>query len=386
MKKILGVNKNIFYLSLVSLFNDFSSEMIYSIMPAFLVKSLKAPFWFVGFLEGFSEAFNNILKIFSGRLSDFYNRRKIFAVLGYAISNLTRFFLIFVNNFWQVFVLRIFDRFGKGLRDAPRDALIYLSSNKEELNKSYNFHRAFDSIGSILGPFFGFLILNYFLNSNYRFLFLIAAFLGFFTLVTFFWVEDKKDSGLNNKKFVFDLKIFPSSIKVYLLAFFIFSLGYFPLSLVLLRIQTIDSSLKTLPLFYFLFNFFFVIFAFPLGKLGDQYGEKIMLKIGFLISILSFLLFSINNNFLIFPAIILLSLSLALIDGMKMVYIGKNVASEFLGTSQGTLNAIYGFGQLFGGAFGGFIWSKFGFNYVFLIGAILIFISYLILDFSFKKF
>jgi MFS family permease len=162
MKKILGVNKNVFYLSLVSLFNDFSNEMIYSVMPAFLVKSLNAPFWFVGFLEGFGEAFNNILKIFSGRLSDFYNRRKIFAILGYTISNLTRFFLYFVNNFWQVFVLRIFDRFGKGFRDAPRDALIYLSSDKEELNKSYNFHRAFDTLGAILGPLFGFLLLNSF--------------------------------------------------------------------------------------------------------------------------------------------------------------------------------------------------------------------------------
>ena len=142
------------------------------------------------------------------------------------------------------------------------------------------------------------------MNLNYKLLFLIAAFLGFFTLITFFWVEDKRDPNSKNKKFVFDFKIFSPSIKIYLLALFIFSLGYFPLSLVLLRIQTIDSSLKTLPLFYFLFNFFFVIFAFPLGKLGDKYGEKIMLKIGFLISIFSSILFSINNNFLIFPAII----------------------------------------------------------------------------------
>ena len=110
-----------------------------------------------------------------------------------------------------------------------------------------------------------------------------------------------------------------------------------------------------------------------------------MLKIGFLISILSFILFSIDNNFLIFPAIILLSLSLALIDGMKMVYIGKNVASEFLGTAQGTLNALYGFGQLFSGILGGLIWSKFGFGCVFLLGSILILFSFLILDFSFGR-
>jgi MFS family permease len=385
MKKILGVNKNVFYLSLVSLFNDFSNEMIYSVMPAFLVKSLNAPFWFIGFLEGFSEAFNNILKIFSGRLSDFYNRRKIFAVLGYTISNLTRFFLSFVNSFWQVFALRIFDRFGKGLRDAPRDALIYLSSDKEELNKSYNFHRAFDTLGAILGPLFGFLLLNYFLNLNYKLLFLIAAFLGFFSLITFFWVEDKKDSSSGNNKLTFNFKIFSSSIRIYLLANFIFTLGYFPLSLVLLRIQTIDPSLKTLPIFYFLFNIFFVIFAFPVGKLGDKYGEKIMLKIGFLTACFSYLLFSINNNFLIFPAIILLSLSLALIDGIKMVYIGKNVPSEFLGTAHGTLNALHGLGHLFGGLWGGLIWSKFGFNFAFLLGAILITFSYIILGLSFKK-
>ena len=384
MKKILGVNNNVFYLSLVSLFNDFSSEMIYSVMPAFLVKSLNATFWFVGFLEGFSEAFNNILKIYSGRISDFYNRRKIFAVLGYALSNLARFFLYFVNSFWQVFILRIFDRVGKGLYDAPRDALIYLSSDKEELNKSYNFHRAFDTIGAILGPIFGFLLLNYFLNLNYKLLFLIAAFLGVFTLITFLWVEDKKDPYSKNKKFVFDFKIFTSSIKIYLLAFFIFSLGYFPLSLVLLRIQTFDPSLKTLPLFYFLFNFFFVIFAFPLGRLEDKYREKIMLKMGFLISCVAFILFSMNNNFLIFPASILLSLSLALIDGIKMVYIGENVSSEFLGTAQGTLNAFYGFGQLLGGTLGGWLWSKFNFSFAFLLGSGLIFLSFVILNFSFK--
>jgi predicted MFS family arabinose efflux permease len=109
-----------------------------------------------------------------------------------------------------------------------------------------------------------------------------------------------------------------------------------------------------------------------------------MLKIGFLISILSFILFSINNNFLISPAIILLSLSLALIDGMKLTYIGKDVTSEFLGTAQGTLNAIYGLSQLFSGILAGLIWIKFGFTFALLIGSLLIFCSLFILTFSFR--
>ncbi|GIW66494.1 MAG: MFS transporter [Candidatus Parcubacteria bacterium] len=384
-KKILGVNKNVFYLSLVSLFNDFSNEMVYSVMPAFLTRVLGAPIWFVGFLEGFAEALNNILKIFSGRLADYLNQRKVLAVLGYSISSLTRFFLYLVNNFWQVLGLRIFDRVGKRLRDAPRDALIYLSSEKEELNKSYNFHRAFDTIGAILGPLVGFILLNYFLHLNYKLLFLIASLLGFLAILTFIFVEDKKDNYSKNKKFVFNFKIFQSNLKIYLFSFFLFSLGYFPLSLILLRIQTIDPSLKILPLFYFIFNLFFVIFAFPIGKFADRYGEKLMLTLGFIFALISFLIFSIPNNFLIFPAIILLSLSLALIDGIKMVYLGKNISQEYLATAQGTLSSLYGFGQLFGGLIGGLIWTKFNFSYAFLYGSFLIFLSLIILNFALKK-
>ena len=383
-KKILGVNKNVFYLSLVSLLNDFSSEMVYSIMPAFLVTILGAPVWFVGFLEGLADALSNIFKIVSGRLADYFNKRKSLAVIGYLISTLTRFFLYLVNNFWQVLGLRILDRIGKGLRDAPRDALIYLSADREELNKSYNFHRAFDTIGAILGPLFGFILLNYFLRLNYRLLFLIASILGILTILTFIFVEDKRDGYPRSKKFVFNLKIFPYKLTLYFLSFFLFSLGYFPLSLILLRIQTIDSTLTTLPLFYFIFNFFFVIFAFPIGKMADKYGEKLMLRLGFIFAFLSFLIFSIQSNFLIIPAIILLSLSLALIDGIKMVYLGKNISQEYLATAQGTLNSLYGFGQLFGGLIGGLIWTKLNFTYAFLYGGFLILISLIFLNLAFR--
>lgn len=383
-EKILGVRKNVFYLSLVSLFNDFSSEMVYSVMPAFLIRILGAPLWFVGFLEGSADALTNILKIFSGRLADFYNRRKIFAVLGYGLSSLTRFILFFATFPFQVFGLRIADRLGKGLREGPRDALLYLSSDKEELNKSYNFHRAFDTIGAILGPLFGFLLLNYFLGLNYRNLFLIGALFGFLAILAFIFVKDKKEPDSKNKKFTFSLKIFSPKIKFYLLSFFIFSLGYFPISLTLLRIQTIDASLKLFPLFYFLFNAFFVIFAFPIGKLADKIQEEKILTFGFLITIASYFLFSLKSNLFIIPAIIFLSLSLASIDGVKNVYIGKNIRRENLATAQGTLNAFYGLGQLFSGLLGGFIWTKLGYHFAFLYGILMMIFGLVLLNFAFK--
>src|SRR3989344_5950585 len=111
--KILGLKKNVFFVGLVSLINDFSSEMVYSVMPAFLTVALGAPPVFVGFIEGFADALASFLKIYFGWLSDKIGKRKILSVIGYSISVSTRWFLAFVFGFWQVFALRAVDRIGK---------------------------------------------------------------------------------------------------------------------------------------------------------------------------------------------------------------------------------------------------------------------------------
>jgi len=132
-KKIFGVRKNIFFLGLVSFFNDFSAEIVQSVMPAFLTVTLGAPAFFVGFIEGAADALASTLKPISGWFSDKIGKRKGMAVLGYSISVGIRLFLTLAQNFWQVFGLRMGDRIGKGMRDAPRDALIAESVPHEEL-------------------------------------------------------------------------------------------------------------------------------------------------------------------------------------------------------------------------------------------------------------
>src|SRR3989338_2419892 len=161
-KKILGLKKNVFILGLTSLFNDFSSEMVLSVFPAFFTSVLKSGAASLGLVEGIADAASNFIKIYSGQLSDKVQKRKIFVIWGYSLSTLTRPFYILTSSVAGVLGLRLADRIGKGLRDAPRDALISLSTSKDETGKSFGYHRAMDTIGAILGPLVAFFILSRF--------------------------------------------------------------------------------------------------------------------------------------------------------------------------------------------------------------------------------
>src|SRR3989344_5198838 len=195
-KRIFGLRKNVFWLGLVSLFNDFSSEMMYSVMPGFLTTILHAPPVFVGFIEGFADALASVFKIYFGWFSDKIGKRKILAVSGYSISVSTRWFLALVGNFWQVFILRAIDRVGKGLRDSPRDALIFESVGRDEAGKSFGYHRAMDTIGGALGPLAAVFILPFILN-DYRLLFKISFAVGILSVLTFVFVKDVKKEKAN---------------------------------------------------------------------------------------------------------------------------------------------------------------------------------------------
>jgi len=160
--RIWGLPKNIFFLGLTSLFNDFSSEMVFSVFPAFFTTVLKAGARSLGLVDGIAEGLSNLFKIFSGNVSDRLQRRKALVVAGYVLSVLTRPFYVFVSAVGGALGLRVLDRVGKGLRDAPRDAIISLSTPKEELGRSFGYHRAMDTLGSILGPLVAYLILRFY--------------------------------------------------------------------------------------------------------------------------------------------------------------------------------------------------------------------------------
>jgi len=357
-ERIFKLPKNVFWLGIVSFFNDFSAEMVQSVMPVFLTTVLGAPIIAVGFIEGFADALASILKLFSGWFSDKINRRKLPAVLGYILSVGIRPFLTVVANFWQVFGLRLVDRVGKGFRDAPRDALISESTPKEELGKAFGYHRMMDTFGATIGPLSAFLILP-FLNNDYRSLFLIAFAIGIFSILSFFFVKEvKRPEGKALPKFNFSLFKENKRFTLFVAAIFIFGLGTLPIPLLLLRSPEIGLGVGTVPLFYFVYSLSFVLFSMPLGKLSDRIGQRKVIIFGFFAALVAYLGLAFSGGFIMLGLMFLvLGFYGAATDGIERALAAKLVDSQLLATGQGFLNAATGLSALLAGVVGGALWN-----------------------------
>ena len=163
--KILGLQRNILFSGVVSFFMDFSSEMVYPLVPLFLSSVLGVPKSVIGLIEGIAESTASLLKVFSGWLSDRLGHRKWLMAIGYGISTLSRPLIATAPNWGQVLASRFMDRFGKGIRNAPRDALIAESCEEQRFGRSFGFHRGMDTLGAVVGPAVAFGLLAFFKGS-----------------------------------------------------------------------------------------------------------------------------------------------------------------------------------------------------------------------------
>jgi len=384
--KILGLRPNVFWLGIVSLFNDFSGEMVYSVMPGFLTTVFGAPPILVGFLEGFADALASFLKIYFGWFSDKIRKRKFLSVIGYSLSTSTRWFLSLTGNFWQVFFLRAMDRVGKGLRDSPRDALISESVAPGELGKSFGYHRAMDTVGKVLGPLSAIIILPLILN-DYRLLFQIAFVLGIFSVLSFVFVRETHPKGevlkphddgikASDLRKIFSLKEYSREFKFYILSIFIFGLGEMPVALTLLKSKEAGLNGFSIPLMYFVTNLAFVLLAIPAGKLADKIGERKIVAGGFLAAIAAYANLAVfTNMFNIVFGFILLGLYFAMTDGVERALASKLVASTKQAAGQGFLNSAIGISTLLSSLIGGGIWTKYGSGPAFGYGIIMMVIG-----------
>lgn len=383
-KKILGLRRNVFWLGIVSLFNDFSGEMVYSVMPGFLSAVFGAPPILIGFLEGFADALASFLKIYFGWFSDKIKKRKILSVIGYSISTSTRWFLSLTGNFWQVFLLRAIDRGGKGLRDPPRDALISESVESSELGKSFGYHRAMDTTGKVLGPLAAIIILPLVLG-DYRLLFKIAFVFGILAVVAFFFVKEihpqvggekfnslkLKDDGVkaSDIKKIFSLSEYTREFKLFILSIFIFGLGEMPIALTLLKSKEIGLDGFSIPLMYLISNLAFVLFAIPAGRISDKIGERKILILGFLAAIIAYVNLAVFSNlYFVVLGFIFIGLYSAMTDGVERALASKLVVHEKLAAGQGFLNAAVGISSLLSSLIGGGIWTIFGSGPAFVYG------------------
>lgn len=379
MKKILGLPKNIFILGVVSFFNDLSSEMILSILPAFFTSVLKAGAASLGLVEGVAEAGANFIKIYAGGLSDKMQKRKPFIVSGYLISVITRPFYILASSVGGVVGLRLADRVGKGFREGPRDAIISLSAPKEELGKSFGYHRAMDTAGAIVGPLVAYLILRQY-PLGFNRVFITSFIAGIFAVGAVLFIADVAGNVKGKHLSLASLTQFPKEFKLYLLALFILSMGSLPVAVMLLKTQSVGMTLASIPLFYMLYNISYAGFSIHGGKWSDRIGQKKVIIVGYLMLIASYIVLAFDTSlaFLII-GFLLLGLFPALTDGIQRAYAATLTHEENRGGAYGLVNAVSGFGALIAGVGGGYTWQAFGSGAAFAVSTVIVAVGLVVL-------
>ncbi|MBP6858277.1 MAG: MFS transporter [Candidatus Pacebacteria bacterium] len=359
-RRIFGLNRNIFLLGLTSFFNDFSNQMILAAFPAFFTSVLKAGAASLGIVEGIADGASNIIKIYSGQLSDKLRRRRAFIFLGYGMSVLIRPFYMITGSIAGVLGLRIVDRIGKGVREAPRDVIISVSAQNGDVGRSFGYHRAMDTAGGVLGPLAAYLILSY-LPFGFNVIFLSAFIIGLIAVATIFFVKDVVIARDSNNVRIFSFKTFRSfspHFRWYLFAIFIFSVGSLPSALLLLQTTNIGLVIASIPLFYMIYNIAFVLFSYGAGKLSDTMGTARVLAFGYTILAIGYVVLMIAATPLALAlSFATLGLSSACTDAAQRAFVAKTTPDYERGTAYGMYNAVTGFGVMFSGIIGGFMWQ-----------------------------
>ncbi len=358
-------------MGLVSFFTDISTEMITSVLPLYIIKDLDLSRTILGAIEGSGEFVNYIFRIPSGYISDKIGKRKIVIIIGYGISTISKPFFIFATSFLDTIIVRISDRIGKGIRTAPRDALIADSIDQSISGKAFGIHRTLDQIGAIIGPLFAFLILELFQNIQYIFLLsIIPGIISLFILIYF--VKDKlytnSKKGLTNITFFSNLQILFIENKtfVYIIVILgIFSLGAFNYSFVLLKSSDLGVEQSFIPIIYTIINITHTIIGIPSGILSDRIGKERVLIIGFLLFIIStiFMYFSDKYNIIYIISIPLIyGLYVGISETIQRALISKYVSPQNRGTAFGFYGLIVGICLLIGNITFGFLWDNYDIN------------------------
>jgi MFS family permease len=384
-KRVLGLNKNIFTLGLTSFFNDFSNEMILAAFPAFFTSVLKSGAASLGLVEGIADGAANFLKIYSGNLSDRIKKYKIFILLGYGLATVVRPFYIFTNSVATVLGLRVIDRIGKGLREPPRDVIISASVPREEIGRSFGYHRAMDRAGGILGPLASYLILSRW-EGGFNIIFITAFALGLISVATIFFVTDivgaKTEDG-SKLLTMSTIKSLPKAFHYYLVAIFLLSIGSLPIAVLLLKTTSIGLVVASIPLFYMVYSISYSGFSYMSGKLSDEKGSTRILKFGYFALIASYIGIAFaDSSWLLVFSFVVLGIFSATTDAAQRAHTSKVVDLSKRGTAFGLLNAAIGFGAILSGIGGGYIWESYSPIVALLLASIVVFIGLFVLQIS----
>jgi len=366
------ITKTVWVLSLVSLFTDTASEMLYPVIPIYL-KSIGFTVVLIGVLEGIAEAIAGLSKGYFGKLSDVTGKRVPFVQFGYALSGISRpLMVIFINPLWVIFT-RALDKFGKGIRTGARDAILSDEATPETKGKIFGFHRSMDTFGAVLGPSLALLYL-YFYPENYKTLFFIAFIPGLFAVTASFFIKDNKPREIHVKtrigllSFLKYWKEAPSDYRKLTIGLLTFTL--FNSSDVFLLLKAKESGLSDTMVIavYIVYNLVYALFAFPLGILADKISLKKMYLFGLIIFTIVYFGMGLSHNpYIMITMFLLYGVYSAATEGVSKAWISNISEKKNTATAIGTYTAFQSVLTMIASSLAGVLWFQFGASVTFLV-------------------
>jgi MFS family permease len=364
----------IWLLGFVSMLMDISSEMIHSLLPVFLVTALGASAFSVGLIEGFAEATALIVKVFSGVLSDAWGRRKPLTVLGYGLGAASKPLFALATGAGFVFAARLIDRVGKGIRGAPRDALVAELAPAEARGAAFGLRQALDTVGAFVGPLLAVGLMLLWAN-DFRAVFWVAVIPGVLAvgLLVFGVREPARAAGrvATNPIRRANLRRLPRAYWWVVAIGAVFTLARFSEAFLVLRAQQGGLPLAWVPLVLIGMNVVYSLSAYPFGKLSDRVDHRALLALGLLVLIAADAALATSNNWTwVWLGVSLWGLHLGITQGLLATMVADTAPADLLGTAYGFFNLVSGVALLMASALAGWLWDFAGAAVTFIAGAV----------------
>jgi len=357
-----GLTANVVVLGVVSLFTDVSSEMILPILPFFLTQVLFASPLIVGLVEGSADSVVSFMKIFSGQFSDAAGKRKRFVGAGYGLSTAMKVLFPFAQNWPEFFAMRVVERTGKGVRDAPRDALLTESTPPETRGKAFGFHRSMDTAGAIAGPIITLVILGTIAASlpiaeSYRLVLLLAAIPAVVSVLVIFFVREPPRAPSAKRTLRMTFREIPRPLVAFIGIATIFSFADFSYVFLLLRAGLVYGTTQAI-LLYIVYNIVYAAHAFPAGILSDRFGRRPVVLIGYIAFVAMAALLALSSDLLVLVlGFVLYGLSYGMAEGTQRALVADFAPAETKATVLGAYHTSVGVVKLASGLVAGFLFT-----------------------------
>jgi MFS family permease len=366
---------SIWALGFVSLLMDISSEMIHSLLPVFMVTVLGTSVWAVGLIEGAAEATALIVKVFSGVLSDWWGKRKPLALLGYGLGAASKPLFALATTTGLVLVARLTDRVGKGIRGAPRDALVADLAPPGMRGAAFGLRQSLDTVGAFVGPLLAMGLMLLWAN-DFRAIFWVAVVPGFMAVALLLvGVKEPEQAPIAGKRpnpiSRANLKRLPPAYWRVVVIGAVFTLARFSEAFLLLRALQFGLPVALAPLVLIAMNVVYALGAYPFGKLSDRMSHTALLGWGLVVLIAADVLLAINGHAaLLWAGVALWGLHMAMTQGPLAAMVADTAPADLRGTGFGFFNLLSGLALLVASTVAGVLWNQFGAAVTFAVGAV----------------